>query len=344
MLLCGTLPGLLWLCLPAGPLAAQSDSLTLLAGRPLRGTVQSFTPDNIVVETEDGVRNVQPWNVRRIRYEGSNELVRAKSAFFDDRFDACLQEIENIAETPPRQLLQHELDYFRAAASARIALRGGEVSLQQAADTMGRFIRDYPGSYHLYPALDAFGDLAMALGRFDAATEQFEKTAGCPWPEFSFQGKLKSGKALLYAGKYPEAIQTLQATEADPGGEDYAVQGKLIARCLRAQALGLSGQPAEGRQLALQIIENENSKNIELFGYAYNALGACYAAEDKTKEAIAAFLHTDLLFTLDPESHAQALYRLVDLWGKSGRPDRASEARQKLNERYRNTYWAARLR
>ena len=94
----------------------------------------------------------------------------------------------------------------------------------------------------------------------------------------------------------------------------------------------------------MQIIENESSKNIELFAHANNALGVCYNEEQQTKEAIRAFLKTDLLFTLDPDSHAQALYHLVNLWAKSERPDRAASARQKLTQRYRNTYWASKLK
>ena len=188
-----------------------------------------------------------------------------------------------------------------------------------------------------------FGDLAIATGRFDAAETQFAKTAACSWPEISFNGTLKAGKAQLYSGKYDEAIASFKATERDDNGEAYAVQAKLVARCLRAQALGLSGKTAEGMENANSIIKNENSKNIELFAHAYNALGTCYAKENKNKEAIRAFLHTDLLFTIEPDSHAQALYNLVELWAATERPDRAARARQKLTERYRNTFWAAKL-
>ena len=336
------------LCLMTTGLAdtvlAQADSVTLIAGRPLRGTVESYTPDNIIVSTSDGNKEVSPWNVRRIRYDGSNELVRAKSAYHDDRFAACLQELQNVPADLDREVLKQERDFYLAMASTMVALRGGNVSADQAAILVGQFIKDYPESYHLYQAIDAFGDLAMATGRFDAAITQFEKTSVCPWPEINFNGKLKSGKSLLYEGKYAEAIKAFESTESDGNAEDYAIQAKLIAKCLRAQALGLGGNASEGINLAMDVIENESSKNIELFGHAYNALGACYSQEKKTKEAIRAYLHTDLLFTIDPDSHAQALFNLVGLWSESERPDRASRARQKLTERYRNTYWASKAR
>ena len=221
---------------------------------------------------------------------------------------------------------------------------GAAPVIAQAAREMDAFIKKYPNSYHLYPAMDMFGALAMASGRFDAATAQFEKTSAGPWPSLSFYGKLNSGKAKLYSGNYDAAIAAFKATEADPSAEGYAIQAKLIAQCLRAQALALAGQTKEGKELVMQIIENESSKNIELFAHANNALGVCFNEEQQTKEAIRAFLKTDLLFTLDPDSHAQALYHLVNLWANSERPDRAASARQKLTQRYRNTYWASKLK
>lgn len=322
--------------------SAQTDTVNLISGPRIRGTVQSCTPDKIVVKTDDGIKNVDPWNVRMIRYEGSNELVKAKSAYDDDRVTACYNELSNI-EVPNRELLQQEVDFYKAMSATKIALRGGKVTMDQAATLVRQFTQTHANSYHLYEAMDAFGDLAIATGRFDAAETQFNKTAACPWPEISFNGKLKAGKAQLYAGKYDQAIASLRAAEAVDNGEEYAVQAKLIARCLRAQALGLSGKTAEGVETATGIISNENSKNIELFAHAYNALGTCYAKENKNKEAIRAFLHTDLLFTIDPDAHAQALYNLVGLWAATERPDRAARARQKLTERYRNTYWAGKI-
>ena len=342
-----------WMCsatlmigalLPGDHLLAQTDSITLVAGRPVRGTVESYTPDNIVIQTSDGEKNIAPANVRLIRFDGSNDLVRAKSAYTDGRYAACKEGLENMTDVPDRDVVKQEIDYYRAAAAAQLALQGGNVSLDQAAREVDGFLKAHPNSFHFYPALGMFGDLAMAMGRFDAAGTQYEKTAACDWPKLSLDGKLNMGKAKLYSGEYGPAIQAFQETEASNSGEDYAVQSKLIAQCLRAQALALQGKTEEGRALVNKIIENESSKNIELFAHANNALGVCFVEEGKTKEAIRAFLKTDLLFTLDPDCHAQALYPLVGLWDKNERPDRAARARQKLTERYRNTYWASKLK
>ena len=329
-------------CVFAQDVLAQTDIVNMVSGPRIRGTIVSSTPDQIVVNTDDGNKNVASWDVRLIRFEGSNELVKAKSAYGDDRFSACYDQLNSLGSLD-RDLMQQDADFYKAMSAARISLRGGKVTMDQAATLLRQFMQSHPNSFHTYEVMDMFGDLAIATGRFDAAETQFAKTAACSWPEISFNGTLKAGKAQLYSGKYDEAIASFKATERDDNGEAYAVQAKLVARCLRAQALGLSGKTAGGMENANSIIKNENSKNIDLFAHAYNALGTCYAKENKNKEAIRAFLHTDLLFTIEPDSHAQALYNLVELWAATERPDRAARARQKLTERYRNTFWAAKL-
>jgi outer membrane protein assembly factor BamD (BamD/ComL family) len=41
-----------------------------------------------------------------------------------------------------------------------------------------------------------------------------------------------------------------------------------------------------------------------------------------------------------PESHAEALFNLTQLWDQLHRADRAAEARQTLEEQYKNSRWA----
>jgi hypothetical protein len=40
------------------------------------------------------------------------------------------------------------------------------------------------------------------------------------------------------------------------------------------------------------------------------------------------------MFSLQPDAHAEALKRLVELWPQVGKPERAAEARQELQQRY----------
>jgi hypothetical protein len=56
--------------------------------------------------------------------------------------------------------------------------------------------------------------------------------------------------------------------------------------------------------------------------------------------AVLAFLHTDMLFANQPDSHAEALYQLSTLWGKLGEPQRAADAKARLANLYAGSSWA----
>ncbi|MGI9518533.1 MAG: hypothetical protein ACR2NP_15870 [Pirellulaceae bacterium] len=332
---------LMWWPVPA---TAQNDSITLITGRPVRGTIQSVTPESLVVNTSDGNKTVEPWNVRRIRFaDEPNELTRAKTGYTDDRFNVCVQELDGL-ETPDRDVVRQEAEFYKALASARIALNGGNVTASTATSSVEQFVQTNPNSFHLYEALDALGDLYLAQGQFDKAEEQFGKTAAGTWPEYAFRAKLKTGRSQLLRGDHSAAIQSFEDTERANSSSDFALQAKLVARCLRAQAIAMSGDPAEGRRMATEIIQSESPKNAMVFAYANNAIGASYLQENLLKEAVRSYLKTELLFTIDPDSHAEALYHLQTLWDQLEQPGRASAARQKINDRYRNTYWATKSR
>jgi hypothetical protein len=40
------------------------------------------------------------------------------------------------------------------------------------------------------------------------------------------------------------------------------------------------------------------------------------------------------MFSAQPDAHAEALKKLVELWPLVGKPERAAEARQELQQRY----------
>jgi hypothetical protein len=60
----------------------------------------------------------------------------------------------------------------------------------------------------------------------------------------------------------------------------------------------------------------------------------------RTKEALLAFLHVDVLYFTTPEAHAEALANLAELWEEVQKPERAVKARQVLQERYGSSPWA----
>ena len=77
---------------------------------------------------------------------------------------------------------------------------------------------------------------------------------------------------------------------------------------------------------------------------AYNTLGDCLRAAGKPKEALDAYLHTDILYARDKEQHPRALAHISQLWRTLKRDDRADEVWQQLKKDYPNSKWLSAAR
>ena len=67
---------------------------------------------------------------------------------------------------------------------------------------------------------------------------------------------------------------------------------------------------------------------------AHNTLGDCLHAAGRNREALYAFLHTDLLFSKEKDEHARALAQISKIWRELNRPDRAEETLERLKQEY----------
>ena len=76
---------------------------------------------------------------------------------------------------------------------------------------------------------------------------------------------------------------------------------------------------------------------------AYVRQGDCLQAQNKTKEAILAYLHVPVLFSKEKALHAESLFRLSQLWGSVQKPERAADARAELERLYPDSEWAKKL-
>jgi tetratricopeptide (TPR) repeat protein len=142
-------------------------------------------------------------------------------------------------------------------------------------------------------------------------------------------------------GKYAEALPGFEQVLSSGLTTPEALEQKMHATVGKAVCLAATGKADEGIQIIEDLIAKNDPADATLFGRAYNALGACYMKTGKTKDALLAYLHTDVLFYRDPDTHAEALYHLSKLWGDIGKSDRAVRARGLLTSQYAGSRWAA---
>ena len=224
--------------------------------------------------------------------------------------------------------------------TAQISLRGGNVTAQNAGKMMVEYIRKYPESYRLFTATELLGRLFESVGRVDLAEKEFAKMSKAEWPEYKTKGLFHLGNAQIKLKEFEKAKQSFSEISQIDANDDETIKYKQLALCLVAKADALAGNTAEAQSTIEAMIKNENPDNKLLFAYLYNALGVCYESAQNWREAAIAYLHTELLFSVDPDAHAEALKKLSEIWPKLDETDRANRAMTTLKNRYRNSYWA----
>jgi tetratricopeptide (TPR) repeat protein len=142
------------------------------------------------------------------------------------------------------------------------------------------------------------------------------------------------GRTLLVKGDHDKAAAEFDKIIGLKANTAGAARLQTLSKAGKAVALAKSGKGKEGLKLVDALVEKLNPTDVEMAARIYNAQGDSYAASGDDEGAILAYLHTHLMFSTEPSAHAEALTRLVELWPKVGKPERAAEARQELQTRY----------
>jgi tetratricopeptide (TPR) repeat protein len=149
---------------------------------------------------------------------------------------------------------------------------------------------------------------------------------------------------LLTQGKAAEALSAYDAAIALAGDDKTNQSQRRSAEVGKARCLSLQGKHDVAIEMTKQIINDANPEEKELLSRAYTVLGATYRAMgNKDQDALIQFLTVDLVYNTLPETHAEALFNLAELWDKGSSSERAREARQSLKSAYPGSPWAARL-
>ena len=122
---------------------------------------------------------------------------------------------------------------------------------------------------------------------------------------------------------------------AASGNDAAAKEQKLSASLGKAVSLAETDQLDEAVGMIEQMILDTDPEQKELQARAYNALGDSYQRAGRTKDALLAYLHVDVLYSTVPDAHAEAFSHLATLWDAVGQSARAREAQATLDQQYR---------
>jgi tetratricopeptide (TPR) repeat protein len=299
------------------------------------GTVTEASRNGVKLKVGSNVKDISEDEIRKIAFQGDPaELTRAREFALDGQYQQALEQLEGLdIASLSRDLVKTDAAYYRLLSRAKLALAGQGDKSAAVAEAMD-FASKYRSSYHFFSVAKLLGDLALATQNYDRAVQYYGFLSKAPSAESKIRSRYLTGVALLESDKVAEADKAFSDVAAVSVNSADALRLKILAKAGKAVALAKNGKGQEGLDLVDSLIEQLNPTDIEMSAKIYNAQGASYEAAGDIEGAILAYLHTHLMFSAQPEAHARALQRLVELWPKVGRAERAAEARQELQQRY----------
>jgi tetratricopeptide (TPR) repeat protein len=290
----------------------------------------------------DREEEIQVNEIEYIRLDGEPpQLNLIRSAVNGGRYKDALEGLGKLKEENLKADVRQEIEYFRAVASARLAL-AGEGSVNDAGKLMNTFVTANPTSWHYLEACEVLGDLFAAINNYPLAQQKYGELEQAPWVDVKMRGGVLKGRALQGEGKFEEAAAAFDNVLKLAGGQtgELIEAQKQSATIGKGVSLAQTGKHAEAIKLLEEVIAKADPEQAELHALAYNALGGCYRKAGNTKAALLAYLHVDVLYNTYANAHAEALANLSELWKEAGNADRALESEQVLTQRYPASKWA----
>jgi tetratricopeptide (TPR) repeat protein len=307
---------------------------------PSQGIITEMGRDKIKLDMSGVAREFQVNEIARISYaEEPVELNTARGHVLQKNYNAALTELKKLDAAPPaRDVVKQDVDYFKALCMAKLAMsEGGDKAA--AGTAMLNFVKSAPQNFHFYDAAEVMGDLAVATGNYADAVRYYTPIAAAPWGDVQMRANNAIGRALSAEKQFEPALAKFEAVLGSELASPEATQQKLQATVGKSICLAETGKADQGITALNDIIAKNDPQDTNLFARTYNALGRCYLKQNKPKDALLAFLHTDTLFYAEPESHAEALFYLSTLWNGVNKADRGVAARATLQQRYAGSIW-----
>ncbi|QDU08273.1 tetratricopeptide repeat protein [Gimesia aquarii] len=305
---------------------------------PLLGDVTGYTKTELTLKR--GTKSVKiPANeVERVRWDGEPpQLNIARNQERNGNYAAALEQYKK-SQASGSANLKKDLQFMIARATTKSA-QSDAAALDNAIKMLDTFIKANGDHYQYYPATKLLGEAYLAKKDYAAANKAFSTLETSPWKDYQMDAKNLKARVLLAQGNVNGALAAFNTVAKMDAKSESELASKRAAQLGSAWCLQKEGKPKEAIKKLDEIIKSANSQQSALLAEAYLRKGDCYRELGESKEALIAYLHIDVLFPTEPAVHAEALYRLSNLWGKVQKPERGVEARAVLQQQYPNSEW-----
>lgn len=302
-----------------------------IVGGAVSGKIARETADAVVVTTGTGDVTVPIDQIERVTYdEALPSFVRANSLLNGGSLPEAAEEFKKATGEAASAFLRLAAQFQETRIRGELALTD-PAAIDEGIARVRAFLEANRQSRHAGPALELLARLSIAKGDLAGANEAIEEYAKLSW-----------------AGDRSKLLRARAAAIGDDAARDAALTdlNLLIESASASAALKREGQLAKAETLAAskrfeeaeatvrEVIKSANPEDAATLAAAYNTLGDCQKAAGKPKDALLAYLHTDLLYSGNKEQHARALANIAGLWKTLNRPDRANDTLARLRESY----------
>jgi tetratricopeptide (TPR) repeat protein len=323
---------------------ARADDVTLIpgsnvksaTGTHVRGQVESESPGDVVVTLGATTTNVPTDQIQSIRYDGqSANFALAETREAGGQLAEAAELFKKAAtESAGKPFAVQAAQFREAEVLTELALVEPD-RLKEAKEKLTKFLQTYPTSRHLAPARACQARLQLHAGDLAGAEAAIAELAKLP--RGAERAAVLRTKILAKQGKHDEAIVQLDKVIAGSPKNSERRRAALLAK---AENLAAKKRFSEAETLLREVIQGSAPEDAAAQAPAYNTLGDCLRAANRPKDALFAYLHTDLLYNKDKEEHPRALHQIVELYRLLKQDGRADEFASRLKQEYPRSPWA----
>jgi TolA-binding protein len=304
-------------------------------GGRVRGQIQSESPSEVVVTLGATSASVPIDQIASIRYDGQPATLQLAETRETAGQLAEAAELfkKAAAEAADRPYVQQMALYREASVLADLALVEPD-RMKEAKDHLLKFVQAYPRSRHIVSAREDLARLQLNTGDFPGAAATTAELAKLP--KSANRASVLRSKVLAMQGQHDQAVAELDRLIAALPDRSTA---QREARLAKAESLVGMKKYKEAETLVRQVIAAAPPEDAAAQSAACNTLGDCLRADNRPKEALLAYLHTDLLYGKDKQEHPRALFYIEKLFRFLKQDARADEYAQRLRQEYPRSQW-----
>jgi tetratricopeptide (TPR) repeat protein len=324
---------------------SRADSITLAPGVKIKqaiggrihGQIESESPAGIVVRVGGSSLTIPIEQIASIEYEGEPASLQLARSRESNDLPAQALELYKKAEgeVAGRPFILQAIRFHEAEVMAEQSLLEPKYAAEAIA-AYRKFVEAYPKSRHLGPAHEALARLELSAGNFEAAQRELNELAKLPGS--SDRAAVLKSTILSKQGKYEESITELdRLITRFPKNSPERRQAQLA----KAQSLAGLKRFDQAETIVRELIKANPPEDSAVQAPAYNTLGDCMREANRPKDALIAYLHTDLLYDKNKEEHARALFQISRTFRQLKQDSRAQEIWQRLKQEYPRSPWLA---